>query len=1038
MSLIAHLPLNNDGNDLLNKYNGNPNSNITWANGKIGRCAEFNGQNSLIIFGLGQDIFPLPIFSFAIWFKSFGTTATSGTSPALWGFTYGCRLLVYSNRLRFGLDNGSTFIYLDSPSTYDFYNDNEWHHVAACADAGNMYLYIDGLLVNTRTTTWLGYTRWMTNSANLGRDNNNSNYYFRGLMDDFRMYDHVLSEKEVQDLAKGLAAHYSFNRQAEYVENIAYTPNGSVDISFQNLSTSGLSTTLQSDGNSYLIEVNNGGQFRMRFDESRLVNGQPYNFSFKYQILTGDSFDASDFCDVSFTDKTNDGSYFSGWASRSTYNSTYRFSDLSISANTKVLIYDIQLENRRFPTKFYPGIREDFVSDNTANVPKYALNKDAPQWFYDGVLGGCYRFNKETYINTGQPFRFEKEDSFSGSFWIKIDDHSMEPGAAAGIFGKGHWYSNTWDIYLQNNHQIRFEMSGNATRNGYTKANTPVLTLDQWYHYAFTYSNGSVKVYLDGVLVSSATYSGTGGFTNGNYVRIGQRHTDSSRALGGSMSDVRLYATELSADDVQNIYKTGLAVDNQGRMHSNYLKESGIINPNILDYTTWTIGSTGSQPGFNRNGDELENYIIEDLDPFDKPSPIWEARPTSTSGADGGWNGSYFPIDDKKMYRFSVWIRRTVRGNGSAYFGLNGGTLTRRDTGGGTTNPYFWSGGWGFPDGEWVLLVGYAWPSGSGTGADHPDSGIYTVSGGRVGNIRNDFVIPSGRTSLRHRSYLYYSTNTSTRQQFAYPRVDVVDGTEPSINALLAGFDSINSDRIAELGGSDKPDNFGVEYGETKAGQFSEVGVANNLVLWLPLESDTKDRINNVIANNSGAVITSDGYRFDPSGGIDYLDLPNDVGYVDRFSAFAFCKVLGAPLGNYHIIFGDTNLELTINTGNFLRSGVQTSSGRQVSNHTPNLNLLDGEWHHVGFTFDGSTKTAYVDGVNIGTMTGITGTLVNSFSNRRIGRFGGSGTYAMNGLIKNAKIFSEPLTDEQVAQEYAHGKALINKNTAYAKEFIEV
>ncbi|MDA3807092.1 MAG: hypothetical protein PF440_04180, partial [Thiomicrorhabdus sp.] len=47
----------------------------------------------------------------------------------------------------------------------------------------------------------------------------------------------------------------------------------------------------------------------------------------------------------------------------------------------------------------------------------------------------------------------------------------------------------------------------------------------------------------------------------------------------------------------------------------------GVGNFNILDYSTWSIGSTGSQTGFNQNGDG--NSIIEDFDPFGERVAIW-------------------------------------------------------------------------------------------------------------------------------------------------------------------------------------------------------------------------------------------------------------------------------------------------------------------------------------------------------------------------------------------------------------------------------
>ena len=229
------------------------------------------------------------------------------------------------------------------------------------------------------------------------------------------------------------------------------------------------------------------------------------------------------------------------------------------------------------------------------------------------------------------------------------------------------------------------------------------------------------------------------------------------------------------------------------------------------------------------------------------------------------------------------------------------------------------------------------------------------------------------------------------------------------------------------------PSKFSVNYSGVSVGEAIEVGVSRGLVSWFPLIGDTKDRVTNKVATNNGATPVSDGYQFD--GVDDYIDLPNDLGYDTQVSAFASFIALGTPAGNYHIIFGDSNLELTINTGDFLRSGIETSTGRKVSDH--GSGLLDGNWHYVGFTFDGSEKIAYIDGVAVGTLA-TTGVLISSFTNRRIGRFGTSTAYYMNGIIANSKIYKIALTPEEVAQEYNSGKASLNKNSAFAKEFIEV
>ena len=154
---------------------------------------------------------------------------------------------------------------------------------------------------------------------------------------------------------------------------------------------------------------------------------------------------------------------------------------------------------------------------------------------------------------------------------------------------------------------------------------------------------------------------------------------------------------------------------------------------------------------------------------------------------------------------------------------------------------------------------------------------------------------------------------------------------------------------------------------------------------------------------------------FEFDGTNNYLDLPNSIGYTTQVSAFAWFRHKGTPSGNYHIVCGGQELEISIHTDGYLRTGVQTSGGRFVSNH--GTGLVDGNWHHVGFTYDGSTKTAYIDGEPVGTYS-VTGTLTNSFANRRIGRFGSSTSYYLNGDLDVYMVYDRPLSPSEVKNNF--------------------
>ena len=179
---------NNKNGSLVNLASNSDSSN--------GGILTFDGTNETVNFGTGNTFFPMNEFTMSMWFRCDGTTPTTGTQPGLFGWTYGIQLMILSTYLRLGLDNGTTFTYTSSPTTYSFYN-SSWNEVVVQANSSNQFMHINGKLVASSSTTWSGSTRWPTNTANIGRDNNNINYYFRGAISSFKIYNRVLSAAEV-------------------------------------------------------------------------------------------------------------------------------------------------------------------------------------------------------------------------------------------------------------------------------------------------------------------------------------------------------------------------------------------------------------------------------------------------------------------------------------------------------------------------------------------------------------------------------------------------------------------------------------------------------------------------------------------------------------------------------------------------------------------------------------------------------------------------------------------------------------------------
>jgi hypothetical protein len=212
----------------------------------------------------------------------------------------------------------------------------------------------------------------------------------------------------------------------------------------------------------------------------------------------------------------------------------------------------------------------------------------------------------------------------------------------------------------------------------------------------------------------------------------------------------------------------------------------------VINTSTWLPGTTGSATNYNQSGDG--NSRILDTNPWDYTDVVWDvSNQDAASDADGGWETPTFIINPTKMYRYSVWVRRKTIGDGSFYLGPHsnwsstvGQFILNRSNSAQNQNPYFISAPWWGNANQWYLVIGHVWPAGSGSGAINVNSGVYDTSGNKVTNC-TDFMWDTTNTYSFHRSYLYYSTNISTNQQFYEPRVDICDGTEPTISELLSG-----------------------------------------------------------------------------------------------------------------------------------------------------------------------------------------------------------------------------------------------------------
>jgi hypothetical protein len=241
-----------------------------------------------------------------------------------------------------------------------------------------------------------------------------------------------------------------------------------------------------------------------------------------------------------------------------------------------------------------------------------------------------------------------------------------------------------------------------------------------------------------------------------------------------------------------NLVTNGLVLDLDISDRKTYLRG---VPTSIINTDAWAVGQTDGVGVYGANGSTGENGRISGTDPWGNTSTLWETRPNGNNEADGGWNTNVFSINRTKLYRFSVWVRRTSASSGGTFYlgtGSDGGVFSVQDNGE-KGNPY-----WdcratsNFVQNQWYLFVGHIFPFGTTSTANHPDTGFYLAGNpAKVGsvnfcNIVSDLKWGVGSTWGQHRCYHYYCADNTTRLNFADPRVDLCDGNEPSISELVS------------------------------------------------------------------------------------------------------------------------------------------------------------------------------------------------------------------------------------------------------------
>lgn len=216
-------------------------------------------------------------------------------------------------------------------------------------------------------------------------------------------------------------------------------------------------------------------------------------------------------------------------------------------------------------------------------VLHYPMNDEYVQSTVYDCSGYCNNGQKGNGITvSNDTCRYSKSLNFNGTEGISIGNLYTILGSDTNAqftfncwFKKatGEWSSKNWETIFGGPGGFELEMKPGSTNSptiyiyswgGSGGAGSFVYPLNQWNMLTMVRTSDSTKFYLNGELKSKGT---TGSIPSGNYF-IGAWNSISGQTYRGKISDVRIYSTALSEDDIKELYNTSAIINNNNTLEA--------------------------------------------------------------------------------------------------------------------------------------------------------------------------------------------------------------------------------------------------------------------------------------------------------------------------------------------------------------------------------------------------------------------------------------------------------------------------------------
>lgn len=577
MSLAVWLPLNGDlHNQGLSNITVTNNGATIDNNGKIGKCYSFNGNDSYISLSSNKlyDIFKGGSQPFSI---SFWVYHADTTRAVLFG-DYALTGTINFN-IELTVEHKIRFYWGSSPdkSFTPAITQAQWTHIVLTYDGSKILFFKDGILQSDKYSNSLAVKNKTSGVFYLGRDSRTGTTALNGRLNDFRIYDHTLSPKEVEEIAKGLVLHYPLNNNGLGNANLALN-------TFYEMRPYTIS--------SYYKRTNNTST-----DFFNLSVGDTYTCRAKITAGEKDTRLRIQF----YTDNNIRTAIFGNWVPAgttgySTITSTLTaeqrnhslmeiFLDDGVNASTSGEYGELKLEKGSIATPWCPNnINTNIIYDTSGYCNNGIVVGDiatiTPSPKYNCCiehLDSCADYIYREYLS------FLGDSGFTFSCWINPTSYSSTTNTTTAV-GNQFILSQGRDTRTSGTNNTRgaslIIYNGKPQffcGNGSLDSNT-TIPIGEWAHVVGVWTGTQKKIYVNGILKNSANDTGIDWIEAQNSLVIGKmayrkNSTSSFYPFVGKISDVRIYATALTNKQIKKLYNTSMQIDSSGNVYARELVE---------------------------------------------------------------------------------------------------------------------------------------------------------------------------------------------------------------------------------------------------------------------------------------------------------------------------------------------------------------------------------------------------------------------------------------------------------------------------------